>query len=72
MRGWFLLFIYIFINYFIVADWLESPEFTGYDFQWFIQLFIQHFVIGHCRKNYFAVRLRKNRILNEPMTFEEI
>ena len=31
----------------------------------------QHFIVGHSPINDFAVRLRKNRVLNEPIRFEE-
>ena len=44
---------------------------------WFVQLsvsrcLIQHFVIGRRLISDFAVRLRINRVLNEPVRFEEI
>ena len=54
---------------------------SGCDCNWFLQLsdktdnrcpITASNVIGHSPTNHFAGRLRKNRVLNEPIRFEEI
>ena len=67
LRSWLLLFI---VTIFLLLIGQKART-SGCD--WFVPLSEctsvrqKHFVIGHCPLNDFAGRLRKDKVLNEPI-----